>query len=261
MPRDALAALARLSREPAPMPMTPLSPSTAMVFAAGLGTRMRPVTDTIPKPLVEVGGKALIDHMLDRFAAAGLARAIVNVHYRAEQIEAHLKGREHPEIVISDERAKLLDQGGGIKLALPLIGDEPFFICNTDAFWLEGPHSNLRALAERWNPETMDVMLLVAATTSSVGVDWAGDFHMLPDGRLVKREERGVAPFVYAGVGIMKASLFEGAPEGPFRLAPYFFDAAAKGRLFGHRLDGRWLHVGTPEAIAEAEETIRRSVY
>ena len=241
--------------------IAPLTPSTAMVFAAGLGTRMRPVTDTIPKPLVEVGGKALIDHMLDRFAEAGLARAIVNVHYRADQLETHLKGRQTPEIVISDERAKLLDQGGGIKLALPLIGDEPFFICNTDQFWLEGPHSNLVALAERWDPTIMDVMLLVAATTSSVGVDWAGDFNMLPDGRLVKRDERGVAPFVYAGVGIMKASLFEGAPDGPFRLAPYFFDAAAQGRLFGHRLDGQWLHVGTPEAIVEADEKIKRSVY
>jgi len=239
----------------------PLCPSTAMVFAAGLGTRMRPVTDSIPKPLVEVGGKALIDHMLDRFADAGLGRAIVNVHYRADQIEAHLKGRTRPEIVISDERARLLDQGGGIKLALPLIGDEPFFICNTDAFWLEGPHSNLAALAARWDPDAMDVLLLVAATTSSIGVDWAGDFAMTAAGRLERREERGVAPFVYAGVGIMKASLFADAPDGPFRLAPYFFEAATRGRLYGHRLDGQWLHVGTPEAIGEAEETIRRSVY
>ena len=238
-----------------------LMPSSAMVFAAGLGTRMRPVTDTMPKSLVEVGGKALIDHMLDRFAAAGLARAIVNVHYRADQLEAHLAGRTHPEIVLSDERARLLDQGGGIKLALPLLGDAPFFICNTDAFWLEGPHSNLAALAARWDPKAMDVLLLVAATTSSVGVDWPGDFTMLADGRLVKRDERGVAPFVYAGVGIIKASLFDGAPDGPFRLAPYFFEAAASGRLFGHRLDGQWLHVGTPQAIAEAEETIKRSVY
>ena len=232
-----------------------------MVFAAGLGTRMRPVTNTLPKPLVEVGGKALIDHMLDRFADAGLARAIVNVHYLADRIETHLASRAQPQVVLSDERARLLDQGGGIKQALPLIGDAPFFICNTDQFWLEGPHSNLRAMAARWDPAAMDVLLLVAATTSSIGVDWAGDFAMTADGRLVRREERGVAPFVYAGVGIIKASLFEGAPDGPFRLAPYFFDAAAEGRLYGHRLDGQWLHVGTPEAIAEAEETIRRSVY
>ena len=232
-----------------------------MVFAAGLGTRMRPITDSIPKPLVEVGGKALIDHMLDRFAAAGLEEAIINVHYRADQIEAHVAGRTRPRITISDERAALLDQGGGIRKVLPLLGDAPFFICNTDAFWLEGPHSNLAALAARWDPAVMDILLLVAATTSSIGVDWAGDFTMSPDGRLGRRPERDVAPFVYAGIGIMKPSLFDEAPEGPFRLAPYFFEAADSGRLFGQRLDGQWLHVGTPQAITDAEETIKRSVY
>ena len=235
-------------------------PRTAMVFAAGLGTRMRPVTNTMPKPMVEVGGKPLIDHMLDRFADAGLERAIVNVHYFADQIETHLALRQAPRIIISDEREKLLDQGGGIKKVLPLIGDEPFFICNTDAFWLEGPRSNLAALAARWDPDLMDVLLLVAATTTSVGVDWPGDFTMLGDGRLEKREERTVAPFVYAGIGIIKPSLFTDAPDGGFRLAPTFFEAAAKGRLYGHRLDGQWLHVGTPEAIAQAEDTIRRSL-
>ena len=232
-----------------------------MVFAAGLGTRMRPVTDTIPKPLVTVGGKALIDHMLDRFAAVGLETAIVNVHYRADQIEAHLSGRTEPRIVISDERSALLDQGGGIKKVLPHLGDGAFFLCNTDAFWLEGPRSNIARLAARWDPDRMDVLLLVAATTSSVGVDWPGDFTMLSDGRLKKREERAVAPFVYAGVGIMKTSLFAATPDGPVRLSPYFVEAADRNRLFGQRLDGQWLHVGTPEAIEEAEKTIKRSVY
>ena len=236
-------------------------PKTAMVFAAGLGTRMRPVTNTMPKPLIPVGGKALIDHMLDRFEEAGLEQAIVNVHYFADQLEAHLAGRKKPRIVISDERAALLDQGGGIKRVLPLIGDAPFFLCNTDAFWLEGPRSNLQRLAARWDPAKMDVLLLVAETTTSVGVDWPGDFTMLADGQLVRRDERNVAPFVYAGVGIIKPSLFAEAPDGAFRLAPFFFDAAAKGRLYGQRLDGQWLHVGTPEAIAQAEETIKRSVY
>ncbi len=236
-------------------------PQTAMVFAAGLGTRMRPVTDTLPKPLIRVGGKALIDHMLDRFAEAEVARAVVNVHYRADQIEAHLAARSQPRITVSDERAALLDQGGGIRKVLPLLGDAPFFLCNTDAFWIEGPRSNLRALAARWNPAEMDVLLLVAATTTSIGVDWPGDFTLEPDGRLVRREERGVAPFVYAGVGIIKPSLFADAPGGAFRLAPYFFAAAKKGRLHGHRLDGQWLHVGTPEAIGQAEDTIKRSVY
>ncbi len=240
-------------------------PRTAMVFAAGLGTRMRPITDAMPKPLVPVGGKALIDHMLDRFADAGLERAIVNVHYLADQIEAHLARRQQggarPRISVSDERARLLDQGGGIRKVLPELGGEPFFICNTDAFWIEGPQSNLHALAARWDPTTMDVLLLVAAAATSVGVDWPGDFTLLPDGQLVRREERGVAPFVYAGVGIIKPELFEACPEGPVRLAPYFFDAAERGRLFGQRLDGQWLHVGTPEAIAQAEDTIKRSVY
>ena len=236
-------------------------PKAAMVFAAGLGTRMRPISDSIPKPLIKVGGKALIDHTLDRFADAGLERAIVNVHYRADQVEAHLTGRARPQIIISDERACLLDQGGAIKKALPLIGDAPFFLCNTDAFWLEGPRSNLAALAARWDPVSMDVLLLVAATTSSIGVDWPGDFAMSADGRLLRREERSVAPFVYTGIGIIKSSLFSGAPDGAFRLAPYFFDAAASGRLFGQRLDGQWLHVGTPDAIGQAEETIKRSVY
>lgn len=236
-----------------------------MVFAAGLGTRMRPITDTVPKPLVPVGGKPLMDHMLDRFAEAGVVEAVVNVHHLADQIEAHLAKRTAagtaPRIHVSDERALLLDQGGGIRKALPVLGSEPFFLCNTDAFWIEGPRSNLAALAARWDPAVMDVLLLVAAATSSVGVDWPGDFVMGADGRLARREERAVAPFVYAGIGIIKPELFVDMPEGPVRLAPYFFDAAAKGRLFGHRLEGLWLHVGTPEAIAEAEDTIKQSVY
>ena len=237
------------------------TPQTAMVFAAGLGKRMRPITASLPKPLVNVAGRALIDHCLDRFAESGVTRAVVNVHWLPELIEAHLAGRRAPEILISDERERLLDQGGAIKKALPLIGGEPFFVCNTDAFWIEGPRSNLKRLADAFDPERMDAMLLVAAGAHAVGVDWPGDFTMLADGRLTKREERGVAPFVYAGVGIMKASLFADAPDGPLRLSPYFFDAAEKGRLFGQRLDGQWLHVGTPEAIVEAEETIKRSVY
>lgn len=232
-----------------------------MVFAAGLGTRMRPITDKTPKPLVDVGGKALMDHMLDRFAEAGVERAIVNVHYLADQIEAHLAQRTAPQIIISDERAKLLDQGGGIVKALPLLGKDPFFICNTDSFWIEGAKSNLEKLAELWNPDAMDVLLLVAPTSNSIGVDWPGDFHMDPNGRLIRRDERDVAAFVYAGVGIVKPELFARHETGDvFRLAPTFFAAAETGRLFGARLEGIWLHVGTPEMISEAEKTIARSV-
>jgi MurNAc alpha-1-phosphate uridylyltransferase len=231
-----------------------------MVFAAGLGKRMRPVTDTVPKPLVKIGGRTMIDHMLDRFAEIGVGRAIVNVHYLADQLEQHLARRMAPKIIISDEREKLLDQGGGIRKVLPLIGDKPFFICNTDAIWLEGARSNLARLRDRWDPEIMDVLLLVAASATSVGVDWAGDFFMDGGGRLTRRGESEVAPFVYAGVGIMKPQLFAAVKEDVFRLAPFFFEAAEQGRLFGQRLDGQWLHVGTPAAIEEAERAIRRSV-
>jgi MurNAc alpha-1-phosphate uridylyltransferase len=238
---------------------SPDMPKTAMVFAAGLGARMRPITDALPKPLVKVAGKALIDHCLDRFAEAGVERAIVNVHWLADQIEAHLALRQRPRIVISDERARLLDQGGGIKRALPLIGDAPFFLCNTDAFWIEGPRANLRRLAAAFDAERMDAILLVASSAGAVGVDWPGDFSFDAEGRLAPREDRHVAPFVYTGVGIIKPELFAGETRDVFRLAPFFFEAARKGRLYGQRLDGLWLHVGRPEAIAEAERAIDRS--
>lgn len=236
-------------------------PDTAMVFAAGLGSRMRPITDKLPKPLVITAGKALIDHSLDRFAEAGVKTAIVNVHHHADQIEAHLAKRTRPpKIIISDERNELLDQGGGIRKALPLIGDKPFFICNTDAFWVEGPKPVLPRFAESWDPEKMDILLLVAATSTSIGVDWPGDFTMDPLGRLISREERRVAPFVYSGIGIIKPQLFKDATENVFRLAPYFHAAAEADRLYGVRLDGLWFHVGTPQAIEDAERTFARSI-
>lgn len=232
-----------------------------MVFAAGLGTRMRPVTDAVPKPLVVVAGRTLLDHMLDRLAEAGVERAVVNVHYRADQIEEHLEGRTAPEIAISDERARLLDQAGGIRRALPELGQDAFVICNTDAVWIAGPRPNLPRMFADWDPGRMDVLLLVADAASSVGVDGPGDFHMDPEGRLARRAEGAVAPFVYAGVGLMKPQTFADLDDGtPVRLAPFFFAAAERGRLFGTRLDGTWLHVGTPEAIAEAEAAIAGSV-
>ncbi len=234
-------------------------PRTAMVFAAGLGTRMRPLTDALPKPLVKVAGTPLIDHCLDPLERAGVERAVVNVHYLPEPIEDHLKGRTRPEILISDERAKLLDQGGGIKKALHLLGDAPFLVCNTDAFWLEGPSDNIARLSAAFDPSRMEAILLVASAATSVGVDWPGDFMMGPDGRLKKRLPHQVAPFVYTGVGILKPDAFRAAPEGPFRLAPLFFDWAEQGRLFGMRLDGLWLHVGRPELVGEAEREMARA--
>jgi MurNAc alpha-1-phosphate uridylyltransferase len=236
--------------------MSSFLPAKAMVFAAGLGTRMRPLTDRVPKPLIAVAGKPLIDHALDRFTLAGVETAIVNVHYLAGQIEAHLAARESPKILISDEREKLLDQGGGIAKVLPLLGPEPFFLANTDAFWVEGPTGNLRRLAAAWDPERMDILLLVAAAAASVGVDSPGDFNMAPDGRLMRRPERELAPFVYTGTGIVKPGLFKAETREIFPLAPFFFEAAGKGRLYGQRLDGLWCHVGTPQAIEEAERKL-----
>jgi N-acetyl-alpha-D-muramate 1-phosphate uridylyltransferase len=239
--------------------MSPPVPKTAMVFAAGLGVRMRPITDALPKPLIKVGGRTLIDHCLDRLMENGVERAIVNVHWLADQIEAHLATRRSPKIMISDERSKLLDQGGALRRAAPMIGDGPFLICNTDAFWIEGPRSNLKRLAEAFDSKTMDILLLVAASAGAVGVDWPGDFTMSREGALQPREPREVAPFVYAGVGIVKPQLFESEALEVFRLAPFFHEAAGKGRLFGVRLDGLWVHVGRPETIAEAERAIDRS--
>lgn len=228
----------------------------AMVFAAGLGSRMRPLTDTIPKPLVKVGGKAMIDTLLDALAQAGVTEAVVNVHHLADQIETAMQARRAPKIIISDERSALLDQGGGLKKALPILGALPFFICNTDAIWIEGPMSNLLRLRALWDPAKMDILLMVASTTTAVGVDWAGDFKMADDGRLSRRKEGEVVPFAYSGVGIIKPEPIAAVKQDVFRLAPLFFEAAEKGRLYGMRLDGHWLHVGTMDAIALAEDVI-----
>lgn len=229
-------------------------PKTAMVFAAGLGTRMRPLTDATPKPLVSVAGRALIDYALDDFARAGVETAIVNVHHLADQIEAHLASRMEPRIVLSDERDLLLDQGGGIKKVLPLIGDDPFFICNTDAFWFGAARSNLLALARAWDANEMDAALLLSPTQGSVGVDWEGDFDLSPEGRIIRSE--GAKPYVYSGVGLIKPQLFAGEAKDVFKLAPFLFSAAEKGRLFGVVSNGLWLHVGTVAAIEQAEKAI-----
>jgi MurNAc alpha-1-phosphate uridylyltransferase len=230
-----------------------------MVLAAGLGTRMRPLTDTRPKPLVEVAGKALLDHMLDRLADAGVEIAVVNVHYLAEQIERHVVTRKTPRIVISDERGQILGTGGGVVKALPQLGDAPFFHVNSDSIWIEGVTPNLTRLAAAFDAATMDALLLLAPTAGSVGYTGRGDFTMAPSGVLTRRAERDVAPFVYAGAAILTPAMFRGAPQGEFSLTALFDRAAAAGRLHGFRLDGLWMHVGTPEAISEAEAAIRKS--
>lgn len=227
-----------------------------MVMAAGLGTRMRPLTDARPKPLVEVAGKPLIDYVLDKLADAGVATAVVNVHYFADQIEAHLASRRSPQIVISDERPRLLGTGGGVVNALPKLGGGPFFHVNSDTLWLDSVTPNLTRLAETFDPARMDALLLLAATTNSIGYSGRGDYAMAPDGALRRRTEREVAPFVFAGVAILSPALFAGAPEGDFSLTSLFDRAGEAGRLAGLRLEGLWMHVGTPEAVAAAESAI-----
>ncbi len=229
-------------------------PSHAMVLAAGLGQRMRPITDVIPKPLVEIGGKAMLDHALDRLAAVGVAEAVVNVHHLAGKIEAHLAGRTRPRITISDERAELLETGGGVTKALPLLGHEPFFHLNSDSLWVENGVPNLQRLAEAWQPARMDMLLMLAHVSRSMGYDGTGDFHLAGDGHLTRRKPGEEVPHIYAGVAILKPNLLVDAPKGPWSLNLLFDRLIAEGRLCGHVMDGEWLHVGTPEAIPEAEK-------
>ncbi len=234
----------------------PILPRRAMVLAAGLGTRMRPFNGNVPKPLVQVGGKALIDHVLDKLAAAGVERAVVNVHHLADQIEQHVAGRQRPQIVVSDERGALLGTGGGVVKALPELGPAPFFHVNSDTIWIDGVQPNLARLAAIFDAERMDALLMLAPTATSIGYSGRGDFNMAPDGRLTRRAEQDVAPFVYAGAAILTRAFFAGAPQGAFSLSPLFDRAAEAGRLFGLRLEGIWMHVGTPEAVKAAEAAI-----
>jgi MurNAc alpha-1-phosphate uridylyltransferase len=239
--------------------VAPIRPKRAMILAAGLGKRMRPVTVTTPKPLVEVGGRSLIDRALDRLERAGVERAVVNVHYLAQLIRVHVGRRSSPEVVISDETDRLLDTGGGIVNALPQLGGDPFYLLNSDSFWIEGARPNLEWLANGWRDDRMDALLMLASTVRAVGYHGRGDFQMDPAGRLSRRPEREVAPFAYAGAAILHPRLFAGRKAEPFSLNELFDEALEAGRLFGMRMDGVWLHVGTPEAIGEAEHSIADS--
>ncbi|MGU3492432.1 nucleotidyltransferase family protein [Xanthobacteraceae bacterium A53D] len=231
-----------------------------MVLAAGMGSRMRPLTDSRPKPLVEVDGRPLVDHVLDRLEAAGIREAVVNVHHHADLLEQHLATRTAPpRLHISDERGTLLETGGGVVKALHFFHGEPFVAINADTIWIEGVKPNLVRLMERFDPESMDALLLVAGAATSVGYDGRGDFIMDVEGHLKWRTERTVAPFVYAGACILKPELFADAPEGAFSLTRIFGKAMEANRLYGLRLEGVWMHVGTPDAIPAAEEAIRRS--
>jgi len=238
----------------------PVQPPKAMVLAAGLGLRMRPLTERMPKPLVQVAGQTLLDHVLNKLGDVGVSEAIVNVHYLPDQIIDHVAGRAKPCVIISDERNQVLGTGGGIVKALPLLGQAPFFLVNADTLWIDGVRSNLARLAETFDPARMDILLLMAPTASSIGYNGNGDYAMLPDGALRKRKEHQVVPFVYAGAAIISPSIFADAPSGEFSLTKMFDAANAQERLFGLRLDGMWMHVGTPDAVAEAEEAFLESV-
>jgi MurNAc alpha-1-phosphate uridylyltransferase len=227
-------------------------PYRAMVLAAGLGLRMRPLTLTRPKPLIEVGGQSMLDHALDRLAAAGVEQAVVNAHHLAAQIEAHLQARKKAPVTVLSIEDDLLETGGGIRKALPLLGGEPFVVVNADILWLDGPTPALTRLFEAWQPKRMDALLLLMPTVAAVGYDGKGDFRMDPYGVLKRRAPDDVAPFVFAGVHIVKPELFADTPEGAFSNNLIWNRAEAAGRLYGLRHDGAWYHVGTPEAVADA---------
>jgi MurNAc alpha-1-phosphate uridylyltransferase len=227
-------------------------PRAAMVLAAGLGKRMRPLTDSLPKPLLPVSGRTLLDRVLDRFEEAGIERVVINLHYFPDVMETHLKTRRQPPIDLSPEPV-LLETGGGVKNALPRLGTAPFYVANSDILWLDGMTPALLRLARAWNDATMDALLLLQPAVSSIGYDGSGDYFADPLGRLRYRKALELAPFIFAGVQIIHPRLFATAPDGPFSLKRLWDTAEAAGRLWGVRHDGLWFHVGTPQGLAETE--------
>jgi len=232
-------------------------PARAMILAAGLGERMRPITDKKPKPLIEVNGRALIDHALDRLADSGVEEVIVNLRYLGDMIERHLNLRDEPAVRFSWEKDQLLDTGGGIREALPMLGTGPFWVINSDALWLNGPTDMMTRMSEAWNDETMDGLLLLHSTVDAYGYDGLGDFCAEADGRLIRRPEMEVAPWLFAGIQILHPRLFEDAPDGPFSLNRLYDRALEAERLYGMVHDGEWFHVGTPDGLDEAEEFMK----
>ncbi len=232
----------------------PVAPR-AMILAAGLGERMRPLTENLPKPLIEVRGRSLIETILDRLEMAGVPEVVINLYYLGELIEARLAGRAGPRITFSREATRL-ETGGGVRKALPLLGAEPFFAINGDVCWLDGCTAALRRLAEAWNEAEMDALLLLHPTVHAVGYDGPGDFVLDPEGRLRRRREQEVAPFVFSGIQMLHPRLFEATPEGPFSLNLVYDKAAEAERLWGLRHDGDWFHIGTPENLRDVEDAL-----
>lgn len=234
-----------------------LASDTAMVMAAGLGKRMRPLTASQPKPLVRVAGKPLIDHALDRLVEAGVTKAVVNVHYLADALEAHLRERRAPALTISDERTQLLETGAGMVKAQPLLPD-PFFCLNADNIWLDGPRDAFSDLSNRWNPEEMDALLLMVPHARALNFRGKGDFQMDALGRLARRRSGRIAPFIYTGIQIVSHRLLRDPPEGPFSTNILWERAIEEGRLFGTSFTGQWFEVGSPQAIRPTEEALQR---
>lgn len=237
--------------------MTTLASDTAMVMAAGMGKRMRPLTATMPKPMVRVAGKPLIDHALDRLVEAGVARAVVNVHYLADALEAHVTERNAPKIIISDEREELLETGGGMVKAQAYLPD-PFFCLNADNIWLDGPRDAFHDLSQRWNPEEMDALLLLVPHIRASNFNGTGDFYMDGKGLLSRRKPGLIAPFIYTGIQLVSHRLLRDAPEGKFSTNIVWNRAIEEGRLFGVSFTGQWFEVGTPDAIAPTEDALQR---
>ncbi len=238
---------------------------TAMVFAAGFGTRMRPLTNTIPKPLVKINGKAMLDHILDKLAHAGVNRAVINTHYLADQINQHVSSRKNPEILISHETT-ILETGGGIMHAMKLLGDKPFYVINTDTLWTDGQDAAISRLRSSWNPDKMDALLLLAEVKTAIGYDGKGDFDLLPDGTLQRPTGKNICQFVYCGIMIIKPEIFKNCETKPFSIFKDFLfkepqyntETGAMPRLHGLKHDGKWLHVGTIDAIKLAEEALNQ---
>jgi N-acetyl-alpha-D-muramate 1-phosphate uridylyltransferase len=235
--------------------MTALASDTAMVLAAGLGKRMRPLTAAQPKPMVRVAGKPLIDHALDRLAEAGICRAVVNVHYLPDAVEAHVRTRAAPAVTISDERELLLETGGGLVKAQDLLPD-PFFCVNSDNIWLDGPRNAFHELSATWNAERMDALLLLVPHTGARNFSGKGDFHMDGKGRISRRRSGRIAPFIFTGVQLVSKRLLEGAPEGPFSTNLLWDRAIERGRLYGVAFTGHWFEVGSPAAIGPTEAAL-----
>jgi MurNAc alpha-1-phosphate uridylyltransferase len=232
-----------------------------MVLSAGHGTRMASANSVLPKPLVPLHGKALIDHVLDRHAEAGIERVVVNVHHKADLVEAHLKGRHTPRIEISDERGMLLETGGAVKAALPRLGSGPFLIHNADSVWIEGVGSNLTRLIEAWDDTHMDCLMLLALGSQSLGYQGRGDFDFDSDGRIRRRgADQKLVPFAFAGVSMAHPGLFDRSPDGAFSLNVVWDRAIAAGRAYGLRMEGTWMHVGSPDALAQAEQQLAREI-